>query len=91
MSDESHKAPGHLGFVAGVFSGVTKLAVGHPFDTIKVRLQTAPEGKFSGPLQCVIDTARKEGIRGFYKGASPPLMGWMIMDSVYVVIVECCF
>ncbi|KAJ1992939.1 hypothetical protein H4R33_000815 [Dimargaris cristalligena] len=28
------------GFIAGVASGITKLAVGHPFDTIKVRLQT---------------------------------------------------
>ncbi|KAG0233541.1 hypothetical protein BGW42_007376 [Actinomortierella wolfii] len=27
------------GFLAGVASGVTKLAVGHPFDTIKVRMQ----------------------------------------------------
>lgn len=25
---------------------------------------------------------RKEGVRGVYKGASPPLVGWMVMDSV---------
>lgn len=74
--------PRYLGFMAGIFSGATKLAVGHPFDTVKVRLQTAPEGKFKGPIDCVMQTFRKEGIRGFYKGATPPLIGWMCMDSV---------
>lgn len=81
-SGEIHHPPRYAGFLAGVFSGITKLAVGHPFDTIKVRLQTAPEGKFKGPLDCVYQTIRKEGIRGVYKGATPPLVGWMMMDSV---------
>ncbi|PYH95288.1 alpha-1,6 mannosyltransferase subunit [Aspergillus ellipticus CBS 707.79] len=72
----------YKGFVGGVFSGIAKLSVGHPFDTVKVRLQTSHEGHFRGPLDCVLQTVRKEGITGFYKGASPPLVGWMIMDSV---------
>ncbi|KAI1389897.1 mitochondrial carrier [Hypoxylon trugodes] len=72
----------YKGFVAGVFSGVTKLTVGHPFDTIKVRLQTTDATRFSGPLQCVLQTVRNEGVRGLYKGATPPLVGWMFMDSV---------
>ena len=29
---------------------------------------------------------RKEGVFAVYKGATPPLMGWMVMDSVYVRI-----
>ncbi|KYK60461.1 mitochondrial carrier protein [Drechmeria coniospora] len=72
----------YRGFVAGVFSGVAKLSVGHPFDTIKVRLQTTEAARFAGPLQCVVQTVRGEGIRGLYKGATPPLVGWMVMDSV---------
>lgn len=79
---EVRHPPRYAGFLAGVFSGITKLAVGHPFDTIKVRLQTAPNGKFTGPVDCLLQTVRKEGVRGVYKGASPPLVGWMIMDSV---------
>ncbi|KAL7901702.1 mitochondrial carrier domain-containing protein [Trichoderma sp. SZMC 28014] len=72
----------YKGFVAGVFSGIAKLTVGHPFDTVKVRLQTTQSSRFSGPLQCVLQTIRNEGVTGLYKGATPPLVGWMFMDSV---------
>ncbi|KAF2965675.1 hypothetical protein GQX73_g7879 [Xylaria multiplex] len=72
----------YKGFVAGVFSGIAKLSVGHPFDTIKVRLQTTDPARFSGPIQCVTQTVRHEGVRGLYKGATPPLVGWMFMDSL---------
>ncbi|OCT48461.1 Mitochondrial substrate carrier family protein L [Cladophialophora carrionii] len=72
----------YKGFVAGVFSGIAKLSVGHPFDTIKVRLQTSQHSQFKGPLDCLLQTLRKEGLTGIYKGATPPLLGWMAMDSV---------
>ena len=70
------------GFAAGLFSGLAKLAVGHPFDTVKVRLQTAPAWQFAGPLDCVAQTIREEGVWGLYKGTTPPLVGWMLMDSL---------
>lgn len=72
----------YKGFVAGVFSGIAKLSVGHPFDTIKVRLQTSERSQFKGPWDCLLQTLRKEGPAGLYKGATPPLLGWMAMDSV---------
>ncbi|KAK4104134.1 mitochondrial carrier [Parathielavia hyrcaniae] len=56
--------------------------VGHPFDTIKVRLQTTTSARFAGPLACLTQTLRNEGLAGLYKGATPPLVGWMFMDSV---------
>ncbi|KAI1631158.1 mitochondrial carrier [Biscogniauxia mediterranea] len=78
----SNNKKNYKGFVAGVFSGIAKLAVGHPFDTIKVRLQTTDATRFRGPAQCVAQTLRREGARGLYKGATPPLAGWMFMDSL---------
>ncbi|KAL7268929.1 hypothetical protein RUND412_008424 [Rhizina undulata] len=80
VKQRDHSA--YRGFVAGVFSGISKLSVGHPFDTIKVRLQTSTSAQFNGPLDCVLKTVRNEGVRGLYKGASPPLVGWMFMDSI---------
>lgn len=58
------------------------MTVGHPFDTIKVRLQTSQKSQFKGPLDCLLQTVRKEGLVGLYKGATPPLIGWMFMDSL---------
>ncbi|GAM82186.1 hypothetical protein ANO11243_001650 [Dothideomycetidae sp. 11243] len=77
VPDQNYK-----GFVAGIFSGIAKLSIGHPFDTIKVRLQTSETSRFKGPLDCFMQTIRKEGPTGLYKGATPPLVGWMFMDSL---------
>lgn len=42
----------------------------HPFDLTKVRLQSQvldSEARFNGPLDCLMQTFRKEGIRGLYR------------------------
>ncbi|CDW98505.1 hypothetical protein, partial [Sporisorium scitamineum] len=70
------------GFVAGTVSGLTKLLVGHPFDTIKVRMQCSPIGTYTGPLDCFLQLARRESLLGLYKGATPPAFGWALTDSV---------
>ena len=64
-------------FLAGYASGICLVLVGHPFDTVKVRLQTDGTGahrRFKGVLDCVRQTVRSEGIRGFYKGMGAPLL-----------------
>jgi solute carrier family 25 carnitine/acylcarnitine transporter 20/29 len=72
-----------VGFLAGLASGITKLLVGHPFDTIKIRMQTeGSHGRFKGSWDCIRQTIGKEGLLACYKGATPPLIGWSIMDSV---------
>eukprot|EP00040_Diaphanoeca_grandis_P022477 m.120790 g.120790 ORF g.120790 m.120790 type:complete len:307 (-) comp28830_c1_seq2:144-1064(-) len=73
-SDLWEKAwPGVRRFVAGYASGIALVAVGHPFDTIKVRLQTDTSGRFNGVVDAVKQTVKKEGIRGLYKGVGAPL------------------
>lgn len=72
----------YRGFVGGIVSGAAKLAVGHPFDTIKVRLQVSEHGRFNGPLDCLLKTVRHEGVAGLYKGVTPPMLGWMASDSI---------
>ncbi|CAK9787390.1 mitochondrial carrier protein [Cutaneotrichosporon oleaginosum] len=71
-----------VGFAAGILSGWTKLIVGHPFDTIKTRLQCAPPGTFNGAWDCLVKTVTKEGPRAVYKGASVPAISWGITDSI---------
>ncbi|GMH44656.1 hypothetical protein BSKO_12608 [Bryopsis sp. KO-2023] len=60
--------------VAGTAGGATQLCVGHPFDTVKVKLQSQSAGRqFSGPFDAVKNTLSKEGFRGLYKGMGAPL------------------
>lgn len=44
--------PKYIAFMAGMFSGIAKNAVGHPMDVLKCRLQTAPQGQFKGVFDC---------------------------------------
>ena len=44
--------------------------VEHPFDLVKVRLQSQPIDRplvFKGPLDCLGKTFTNEGIRGLYR------------------------
>uniref|UniRef100_A0A1I7XCH8 G-patch domain-containing protein n=1 Tax=Heterorhabditis bacteriophora TaxID=37862 RepID=A0A1I7XCH8_HETBA len=62
-----------LNFLAGGVGGSCTVIVGHPFDTVKVRLQTMPIPKpgeqplFKGAFDCVKQTVTKEGIFALYK------------------------
>lgn len=51
-------------FIGGYFSGMALVMAGHPFDTVKVRLQTEGlSGRFKGPVDCLMQTLRQEGVR----------------------------
>ncbi|GAB4857825.1 hypothetical protein Ancab_015730 [Ancistrocladus abbreviatus] len=64
---------------AGTVGGAAQLIVGHPFDTIKVKLQSQPAPlpgqppKYSGAIDAVKQTLAAEGPRGLYKGMGAPL------------------
>jgi solute carrier family 25 carnitine/acylcarnitine transporter 20/29 len=63
-------------FVAGGFGGVCAVVVGHPFDLVKVRLQTAEKGVYSSAMDVVRKSVAKDGLRrGLYAGVSAPLVG----------------
>lgn len=55
-----------ISFCAGGVGGVCLVLTGHPFDTIKVRIQTAPKPRpgevpiFTGSLDCFKKTVSKE-------------------------------
>ncbi|PMD54333.1 mitochondrial carrier [Hyaloscypha bicolor E] len=68
---------------AGGFGGVCAVVVGHPFDLVKVRLQTAERGVYSSALDVVRKSIAKDGLRrGLYAGVSAPLVGVTPMFAV---------
>jgi len=78
-------------FIAGSASGVALVLAGHPFDTIKVRLQTeGMQGRFQGPIHCLMGTLKTEGIRGLYKGATPPMVATGFINSALFGMMGMC-
>jgi len=68
---------------AGGVGGVCAVVVGHPFDLVKVRMQTAEKGVYSGAIDVVRKTIAREGLaRGLYAGVSAPLVGVTPMFAV---------
>lgn len=49
-------------FAAGGAGGVCAVVVGHPFDLVKVRMQTAAQGVYSGAMDVVKKTVAREGL-----------------------------
>ncbi|KAJ5772612.1 hypothetical protein N7520_003141 [Penicillium odoratum] len=68
---------------AGAVGGLCAVVVGHPFDLVKVRLQTAEKGIYSSAMDVVRKTIAREGLaRGLYAGVSAPLVGVTPMFAV---------
>lgn len=63
-----------FGSIAGMVSKVFE----HPFDLVKVRLQTQSSdqpARYAGALDCFKQTYVQEGLRGLYRGLSMPVFG----------------
>ncbi|KAG6876385.1 hypothetical protein C0992_013137 [Termitomyces sp. T32_za158] len=77
-----------FGSIAGMVSKVFE----HPFDLTKVRLQSQvldASARFSGPLDCLTQTWRHEGVRGLYRGLPAPIVGAMAENaSLFLVYGE---
>jgi solute carrier family 25 carnitine/acylcarnitine transporter 20/29 len=68
---------------AGTCGGITVTLLGHPFDTVKVLLQTQPAKNpiYSGPIDAATKVIKAEGFGGLYKGVTSPLAGQMFFRA----------
>ncbi|KAG8084299.1 hypothetical protein GUJ93_ZPchr0010g11073 [Zizania palustris] len=78
--------------IAGTVGGAANLIVGHPFDTIKVKLQSQPTPapgqlpKYAGAVDAVKQTIAAEGPRGLYKGMGAPLATVAAFNAVLFTV-----
>ncbi|GAA5980348.1 hypothetical protein JCM11641_001774 [Rhodosporidiobolus odoratus] len=79
-----------LDFFAGTLAGVASLLVGHPFDTVKVRLQTQNQSRsgkhshqryYRNAWHAFARVAREEKLTGLYKGVTSPMAGVALMNA----------
>eukprot|EP00667_Euglena_gracilis_P012644 EG_transcript_12986 len=66
--------------IAGAVGGVVCTYVGHPFDTVKVRMQTA--GGEHGPIRTAVTLLKNEGIRGIYAGVTPSVAAQVTENAI---------
>ena len=68
--------------IGGSCYGATVIAIGHPWDTVKTKMQTQSQHIKSGYIDTVLKVLKHEGPVGFYRGWVPPLIGSIIYRSV---------
>lgn len=69
---------------SGTVAGLAAKVVEHPFDTIKVRVQTSP-ALYSGYWDCARRILRHEGFASYYRGLGAPLAGGAAENAVCFV------
>lgn len=60
---------------AGGVGGICAVIVGHPFDLVKVRMQTAEKGVYSGAMDVVRKTIAREGLARVRSEHPNPILG----------------
>ncbi|KAI4296774.1 hypothetical protein L6164_036699 [Bauhinia variegata] len=80
------ESSGYQEYVAGLLAGVATVATGHPFDTVKVKLQKHSAEvhgiQYKGGLDCTAKILKTEGIKGLYRGATPSFVGMAFESSL---------
>ncbi len=79
------------GLGVGVLYGTTSVAVGHPFDTIKTKMQAQSGFESQNMFKSFAKTVREQGLRGLYRGALPPLLGSGMFRSTQFAAFEACY
>lgn len=73
-------------FLAGTAGGVASVLVGHPFDTVKTRLQaqvahTHVAPRYTSALHALTTIVREERVVGFFRGVMSPMAGVAAMNA----------
>ena len=79
------------GLGVGVLYGTTNVAVGHPFDTIKTKMQAQHGFESQTMIRSFVKTVRDQGVRGLYRGCVPPLLGSGVFRSTQFAVFEACY
>lgn len=72
---------GAIGLTTGILFGVTNVIVGHPFDTIKTKMQAQKGYENFSMFKTFKIVIAKDGLTGLYRGCIPPLWGSGIYRS----------
>jgi len=73
-----------LDFFAGCVGGCAGVVVGHPLDTVKVRLQMqcSKNPAYRGTYHCIQTIVKQESVRGLFKGMASPMASVAVINAM---------
>lgn len=77
-----------LALASGGLYGATNTVVGHPFDTVKTKMQTQPGFANTGALASARQILSSEGAVGFYRGCLPPMWDSAVYRSAQFAVYD---
>ncbi|KAJ8384524.1 hypothetical protein AAFF_G00204390 [Aldrovandia affinis] len=88
LSSESGKVKIHERFIAGSLAGATAQTAIYPMELMKTRLTLRKTGQYSGMFDCGKKILKKEGVKAFYKGYIPNILGIIPYAGIDLAVYE---
>ncbi|PWN50203.1 mitochondrial carrier [Violaceomyces palustris] len=81
--------PGGVTFGIGAVAGIVTVYTTMPFDVIKTRMQSLEaRSRYTGTLNCISVTLREEGLKAFWRGATPRLARLVLSGGIVFTVYE---
>ncbi|XP_076135028.1 mitochondrial adenyl nucleotide antiporter SLC25A24 [Alosa pseudoharengus] len=88
LGQESGKVKPHERFMAGSLAGATAQTAIYPMEVMKTRLTLGKTGQYKGMLDCAKKILKKEGVKAFYKGYVPNIIGIIPYAGIDLAVYE---
>nr|XP_057922689.1 mitochondrial adenyl nucleotide antiporter SLC25A24-like isoform X2 [Doryrhamphus excisus]XP_057922690.1 mitochondrial adenyl nucleotide antiporter SLC25A24-like isoform X2 [Doryrhamphus excisus] len=88
LSSEGEKIETHKRFLSGSLAGATAQTAIYPMEVLKTRLTLRKTGQYSGMFNCAKTILTKEGVKAFYKGYIPNLIGIIPYAGIDLAVYE---
>ncbi|XP_038151003.1 calcium-binding mitochondrial carrier protein SCaMC-1 isoform X1 [Cyprinodon tularosa] len=88
LASEPGKIQTHERFMAGSLAGATAQTAIYPMEVMKTRLTLRKTGQYSGMFDCAKKILKKEGVKAFYKGYVPNIIGIIPYAGIDLAVYE---
>uniref|UniRef100_A0A7N6BHI7 EF-hand domain-containing protein n=1 Tax=Anabas testudineus TaxID=64144 RepID=A0A7N6BHI7_ANATE len=88
LASEPGKIQTHERFMAGSLAGATAQTAIYPMEVMKTRLTLRKTGQYSGMFDCAKKILKKEGVKAFYKGYVPNILGIIPYAGIDLAVYE---
>ncbi|XP_051951663.1 calcium-binding mitochondrial carrier protein SCaMC-1 [Xyrauchen texanus] len=88
LTKDGGKIQPHERFMAGSLAGATAQTAIYPMEVMKTRLTLRKTGQYSGMFDCAKKILKKEGVKAFYKGYVPNILGIIPYAGIDLAVYE---